>query len=242
MKDKATTVLLTAILVTSLWVGMTPLASAQNVRVSIGSGNAREGETTVVSLMIYNVANMGAARVNLTYDESAVNVTNVSGSQFDQPPNLYTRGPGWVLLQAGQFMTGLDGDVLMCDVTLEAVGAEGETSPLDLTDVVLEDMAMNPIAVDAVINGTFTVVDETAAVVTPAPMPTLSPTTPPAGTPEPGIVTPTPAATPTETQLPAETPMWTKKPMIPGFGIFAAIIAISLLAVYLCLGLRRRKK
>jgi hypothetical protein len=63
---------------------------------------------------------------------------------------------------------------------------------------------------------------------TPTPVPSPSPA--PAGTPEPGIVSPSPpVATPAE------------KPMIPGFGILAAIIAISLLAVYLCLSLRRKK-
>ena len=64
---------------------------------------------------------------------------------------------------------------------------------------------------------------------TPTPVLSQSPSPAPAGTPEPGIVSPSPpAATPTE------------KPIIPGFGILAAII--SFLAVYLCLGLRRRKK
>jgi hypothetical protein len=149
-----------------MWAGVISLASAQNVTVSIGSGSAAKNENVTVPLMISDVTNLGSAKVTLTFNESVVNVTAVSDSQFDQPPNLFTRGPGWVLLQAGQFMTGLDGDVLMCNVTLEAVGAEGDTSPLNLTDIALEDMAMTPIAVDVVSNGTFSILDETAPVVT----------------------------------------------------------------------------
>ena len=160
MENKAT-IAFTVILVTLMGAGLIPMASADGVTVSIGSGSAAKGETAVVPLMIYNVSNLGSAVVNLTFNESVVNVTAVSNSDFDQPPNLYTRGPGWVLLQAGQFTTGLTGDVKMCDVTLEAVGAEGQTSPLNLTDVELEDMAMTPITVDSIVNGTFTVLDKT---------------------------------------------------------------------------------
>jgi hypothetical protein len=135
--------------------------------VSIGNGCAVPGGTAIVPLMISDVTNMAAAVVNLTFNESVVDVTAVSDSQFDQPPNLVNRGPGWVLLQAGQFMTGLDGNILMCNVTLEAVGNEGETSALDLTDVRLEGMDMTPIGVGAVINGTFTIsADTTPPVIT----------------------------------------------------------------------------
>jgi len=137
--------------------GLIPMASADGVTVSIGSGSAAKGGTAVVPLMIYNVSNLGSAVVNLTFNESVVNVTAVSNSDFYQPPNLYTRGPGWVLLQAGQFTTGLTGDVKMCDVTLEAVGNEGTTSSLDLTDVKLEDMTMTSITVDSIVDGTFSV-------------------------------------------------------------------------------------
>ena len=57
---------------------------------------------------------------------------------------------------------------------------------------------------------------------------TPAPTTPPAGTPEPGIVeTPTATATPSET------------PEIPGFEVLATII--SLFVIYLYHGLRRKK-
>jgi hypothetical protein len=166
MENKRTTIVFVGILVTSLLAAMIPLASAQTVTVSIGSGSAREGETAIVPLMISDVTDMAAAVVNLTFNESVVDVTAVSDSQFDQPPLLNKRGPGWVLLEAGQFMTGLDGDILMCNVTLEAVGDEGQTSALNLTDIVLENMSMVPIAVDVVSNGTFSILDETAPEIT----------------------------------------------------------------------------
>ncbi|HJH26016.1 MAG TPA: hypothetical protein C5S37_04400 [Methanophagales archaeon] len=133
------------------------VSAASATTVSIGSNSTAKGDTAVVPLMISDVANLGGVGINLTFDESVVNVTALENSDFDSPPNLNTRGPGWIVLEGGQYESGLSDNVKLCDVTLEAVGEPEESSYLNLTGIVLEDMAMNPITVDAVINGTFTV-------------------------------------------------------------------------------------
>jgi len=138
-------------------VFLVPAASATTV--SIGSTIVGEGETGVVSLMVNDVTDLGGVHVNLTYDASVVNVTALTNSDFDSKPNLYKRGHGWVLLEGGQYVSGLSGSVKLCDVTLEAVGKAGESSYLNLTDIDIETFTYPPtdIPIDEVINGTFTI-------------------------------------------------------------------------------------
>ena len=147
--------------VVTITVSILMISATSATTVSIGSVTAGEGETAVVPLMIESVTNLGGASVNLTYNASIVNVTGVSNSDFDSVPNLNTRGPGWVLLQGGQYETGLNDDVKLCDVTLQAIGNKGDTSPLNLNEVILEDMAMQSITVDNIVNGTFTIQQDT---------------------------------------------------------------------------------
>lgn len=123
--------------------------------VRIGNAVAREGGNAVVSLMIENVNDLGYAGVNLSFNESVVNVTAISNSDFVFPPNNYTRGPGWVLLEGGQSEKELKGTVRLCNVMLHSVGECGDMSPLNLTDVALDDMWMKPITTGKIIGGSF---------------------------------------------------------------------------------------
>ncbi|HJH26017.1 MAG TPA: hypothetical protein C5S37_04405 [Methanophagales archaeon] len=167
MKKAIVTIMLAIFAVSSVLL----VLAASSTTVSIGSNSTAKGDTAVVPLMISDVANLGGVGINLTFDESVVNVTALENSDFDSPPNLNTRGPGWIVLEGGQYESGLSDNVKLCDVTLEAVGEPEESSYLNLTGIVLEDMAMNPITVDAVINGTFTIqVDTTAPIIKAEPM------------------------------------------------------------------------
>jgi hypothetical protein len=139
-------------------------SSTPDVTVLIGSASLGKGDNAVVSIMIEDVSNLGYAGVNLTFEESVVNVTAVSNSDFNSPPYIYTRGPGWVILEGGQLEKGLEGTVRLCNVMLHTVGECGDMSLLNLTDVALDDMQMKPIAVGKVINGTFTILDTVAPV------------------------------------------------------------------------------
>jgi len=159
MKKAIVTIMLAIFAVSSVLL----VLAASSTTVSIGSNSTVKGGTAVVSLMINDVTDMGSAHINLTFDESVVNVTALANSDFDSSPNLNIRGPGWVVLEGGQYESGLSNNVKLCDVTLEAVGEPEESSYLNLTGIVLEDMAMNPITVDAVINGTFTIQEDITA-------------------------------------------------------------------------------
>ncbi|MCG7849840.1 MAG: PGF-pre-PGF domain-containing protein, partial [ANME-2 cluster archaeon] len=64
---------------------------------------------------------------------------------------------GYMIINAMQFDTGLDGSVKIGNITLQAIGGEGSSSPLSLKNVILQDIAMQDIPIDGVINGTFTI-------------------------------------------------------------------------------------
>jgi len=138
---------------------LTTLALAMNPTVGMGSVIVEEGETGVISIMIEDVSNLGYARVNLTFNESVVNVTAISDSDFDFPAANYTQGPGWVLLEGAQVEKGLEGTVRLCNLTLHAIGERGDMCMLNLTDVALDDLQMKPIKVDYnyIIDGSFTI-------------------------------------------------------------------------------------
>jgi hypothetical protein len=109
--------------------------------------------------MINDVTGAGSVEVNLTYNPSVVIPISITNSDFDWPPQDPPQKPesGHVVINAIQFDTGLNGNVKIGDITLQAVGGKGESSPLNLTDMTLLNMTMWDIPIDGVINGTFTV-------------------------------------------------------------------------------------
>jgi len=103
--------------------------------ISIGDATASPGETTSVLLMIYNAANAGVVDVTLTYDSSVIVMTNIAGVDFDTTiPNLEHNDTGLVRIGAFQMENpGLNGTVTIANITLEAVGSYGHSSPLNIS-------------------------------------------------------------------------------------------------------------
>ena len=132
--------------------------AAAAATISIGNGSTEVGGTVVVPLMINDVTGAGSVEINLTYDPSVVIPVSITNSDFnDIPPQDLPINPqsGYVIINAMQFITGLNGSVKIGDITLQAVGSEGESSPLNLTDVTLQDMDMQDLPVGDALNGTF---------------------------------------------------------------------------------------
>ncbi len=140
----------------SVTVGTQQVITNNNIFSIAGNLTALTGENVTVPLMLYNATGAASFEVNLSYDPSVVIPVNVTNSDFDLPP-----GPpinpekGYIIINAMQFATGLNGDIKLGDITLQAVGNEGDTSHLNLTDIKLDDMAMQDIPIDGVINGYF---------------------------------------------------------------------------------------
>ena len=209
--------LTSSLILLCLLATLVPLASsASDIIVWLESATVEDGETAMVSITIENVSNLGYARVNLTFNELVVDVTAVLDSDFDSPPDNYTRGPGWVLLEGGQFEKGLEGTVRLCNLTLHAIGERGDMCMLNLTDVALDDMQMNPIKSDKVINSRFAILLTPTPTATP-PTPTATPTTPIPTPTTPTATLPTPTATPSSD--------WTILIIIALIGAVATILA-----------------
>ena len=105
--------------------------------ISIGDGVC----AVTLPITIENAVNIGACDITLTFNSSVVNVTNVTGGNFDDNvANLEHIGEGFVRIGAYQANnSGLLGDIIFANVTLEPVGGAGSTSPLNLSVTTFKD-------------------------------------------------------------------------------------------------------
>ncbi|MHC1603436.1 MAG: lamin tail domain-containing protein, partial [Candidatus Syntropharchaeales archaeon] len=127
-----------------------------NTIVSIEDVALGAGETTTVPIMIENLDGGMGANIILSFDPDVVQVLDITGGDFNLP--LYTlidNDNGNAQHAVLNFPAGLSGDVVFANVTLEAIGEGGDTSPLDLEVVSLTD-GVDEIAHE-VDNGTFMV-------------------------------------------------------------------------------------
>ena len=87
-----------------------------------------------VPITIENVSNMGSCQLTLSYDPDVVIVSNASQSDFDSLfTNLEDAASGSVSILAYQTSNpGLDGDVIVVEVTFMTVGNGGSSTPLNV--------------------------------------------------------------------------------------------------------------
>lgn len=139
------TLVLGSVVTLCLLVSLVTLAVSTLNTESIVVG---ENETVIVSITTEDVSNLGYIGVNVSFNESVVEVIN---------PVSYIRGPGWVLFEKGY--SGLSGDIKFCELEIRAVGEAGESSYLNL-DIAVDDMMMQPIEIGKVMNGTLLIVEK----------------------------------------------------------------------------------
>jgi len=112
-----------------------------------------------VPITIENVSNVGSCQLTLSYDPDVVIVSNASQSDFDSLfTNLDDAASGSVGILAYQTSNpGLDGDVIVAEVTFMTVGNSGSSTTLDLEVTILTDATpdCNPI-LHAIRDGSFT--------------------------------------------------------------------------------------
>jgi len=115
--------------------------------------------TITVPITIENASDLGSVYVTLTYDPDVAIVSEVSGSEFDLMfANIEDAAAsgGSVKILAYQRSNGLNGDVLLANVTFMAIGQQQSSTPLELEVVTLTDSVCNPIPY-SVRNGSFTI-------------------------------------------------------------------------------------
>ena len=147
-----------AALVLMIIISLLPASASATTTVSIQDVSIGEGESTIVPIMINDVVGVKGAHFLLSYDPAVVHVTDIGNSDFNLKThedinNSADAGYTRYVVAYTTGTEGLTGDIKFADVTLKAVGNPGDSSPLNITAVALNNGTAE-IARD-VDNGTF---------------------------------------------------------------------------------------
>jgi len=140
-------------------ISLYTLGATAVTTVSIPDCTVPPGNSIVAPIIIHNVTNVMTADVNLSFDPSVVQVLSADNSDFDMMIPTIDNTNGWIRIGALQMGSGaLSGNITIANLTLQAVGSAGSVSPLDFTNIYLENGT--GIEIPAIAdNGTFTVED-----------------------------------------------------------------------------------
>ena len=134
-----------------------------NIVIIAKDTTASRGGYVDVPITLHDATGVACYGVNLTYDASVVAVTSVTQGDFTTYFG-YDGGSaadGWVTVNTYVSETSLNGDVKIADLTLKAVGAAGDTSPLEMELISMADQ--NGYQVSGIVsNGLFTVIGDTS--------------------------------------------------------------------------------
>ena len=147
------------VLTIAMFVIFASAASAELVYINDTSVNP--GDSTTVPILIYvtDPTGLGAATIELHYNSSVVNVTSASDSDFDAiTPNIqnslgYTR---MVTYQSSSLSGVGPGTIQFANITLQSVGAAGDSSLLSLSVITLSSNIGQALSY-TIDNGTFTI-------------------------------------------------------------------------------------
>jgi len=173
--SRVKTLLIATILVVGILFPTTPILASPGATVSITDAALSTGASGSVVLSISATEPVSCIDIDITYDSAVVEVTSVSGSDFDglesNIQDNHTHLVAWVASP-----TGLTGTIKVADITLTRLAGESE---LALDIITLKGDANNPIPF-TVINGSV------AAPTEPTPTPPTggapAPPAPPPGT------------------------------------------------------------
>jgi hypothetical protein len=141
-----------------IFVFVFALSSATTTTVTIE--NIFSETNVTVPLMIYEVEDVAAATLKVSYDPSVIVVTDVGNSDFESfTPNLWYADEGWVKMTGYNTVEGISGDVIFAEFTIEPRGGYGESSELTIEVETLSDSKGVPIDAE-VKNGSFTILSE----------------------------------------------------------------------------------
>ena len=113
------------------------------------------GDDATISVVINNVSNLGVANINIDYDPSVVCITTVNNSEFGNLYLVINNTIGLVKIGGVDYGDGLNGNVKLADLAIEAVGAAYEKSALNLTITELKEASATETSIPATVdNGT----------------------------------------------------------------------------------------
>lgn len=101
----------------ALFIALSAVQTVAATTVSIENVFVEPNGNATASIMISNVANMGVADINLTFDKSVVHVTGAENSDFDFMYMVINNSTGVARIGAFQISSsGLNGDVKLADI------------------------------------------------------------------------------------------------------------------------------
>jgi len=134
--------------------------------VSIEDCSLSSGETIIIPIYISRVVDLASAEVNLSFDTSVISILSVLDGNFDLTLSEIDNESGWARIGGAQLMSGwLNGKIILANLSLKAIGEPGTTSPLNFTNVLLQDKT-GSILSTIVINGTCRIKDTAPPVIT----------------------------------------------------------------------------
>jgi len=164
MMNKIGLLLLLLTVSSLLCVNLSVSTATEECILFIGDYQVETGKSINIPVLLKNGTDVGACDLTLFFVPSVVTVTNVSGGDFDQLlHNQGTTTVGSVRIGAFQGASpGLNGDIVVADVTFIPVGDIGSSTKLSIAVKTLKDAspASNPILYN-VRNGSLTVREAT---------------------------------------------------------------------------------
>ena len=135
--------------------------SETTVVIKINDASALPGETTTTELRAKKIEDLATFDITVSYNASVVKVISAANNpMLGRDMNSFDHAAeGWVRLANFNIVPpggGLDGDVLISTLTLEAVGNPDDKSPLVITINVLSNSTEGALPASPV-NGEFTV-------------------------------------------------------------------------------------
>ena len=133
-----------------------PLVMLPASATTVTIGDIFSETDATVSIMINDVTDVAIAGVDVTYNPSVIVATDVDLGEFDRyAPEFIDNESGWVRIGAYNLEEGLNGNVILANLTIHPKGSYGEISNLDI-EITSEfkDSSNNPIDAD-VIDGFF---------------------------------------------------------------------------------------
>ena len=157
----------------TLFIALFAVQTASATTISIESIFVEPNGNVTASIIISNVTNMGVADINLTFKKSVISVGGAENSDFDFMHVVINNSIGVARIGAFQISSpGLNGDLKLADVLLDAVGSAGEASLLNLSINELKEVSIPETPIYATVdNGIVTIINP------PEPPTTLSSTT-----------------------------------------------------------------
>ena len=145
----------------ALFIALFAVQTVAATTVSIENVFVEPNGNVTASIMISNVTNLGVADINLTFNQSVVQVSGAANSGFDYLNAVINNSIGVARIGAFQISSpGLNGDIKLADVLLNAVGSAGEASLLELSIIELKEVSTPETPIYATVdNGIFAIIN-----------------------------------------------------------------------------------